>query len=205
MSSPASDIAFTSAVKREQEKRGSRAAYARMEAGDGWETTVTPELRAFLAERDSLYLATSNAAGQPYIQHRGGPPGFVRVIDDRTLAFADFAGNRQFITLGNLAENDRAFLFFMDYARRQRIKVWGRARVVEGDADPALLRAAMPAGYKARGERVIVFAVEAWDANCPQHIPQKIDAADAARAIERLEERIRTLEAENLALRGGGR
>ncbi|MFO0612993.1 MAG: pyridoxamine 5'-phosphate oxidase family protein [Polyangiaceae bacterium] len=201
MENPASDVAFTETVKREQEKRGSRAAYARMEAAGGWETTVTPELRAFLAERDSLYFATANAAGQPYVQHRGGPPGFVRVIDERTLAFADFAGNRQFITLGNLRENDRAFLFFMDYARRQRIKVWGRARVVEGDADPALLRATMPSGYKARGERVIVFTIEAWDANCPQHIPQKIDAADAARAIGRLEARISALEAENRKLR----
>jgi hypothetical protein len=127
---PSSDVAFTPAVKAEQTKRGSRAAYARRERGEGWSTTIDEELRAFLAERDSCYLATANAEGQPYIQHRGGPPGFVRVLDDRTLGFVDYAGNRQFITLGNLAENDRAFLFFMDYARRRRIKVWGtRSRV----------------------------------------------------------------------------
>lgn len=204
---PASDVAFTTTVKAEQARRGSRAAYARMEQGDGWETTVTPELRAFLAERDSFYLGTANAAGQPYIQHRGGPPGFVRVFDEHTLAFADFAGNRQYVTLGNLKENDKAFLFFMDYARRQRIKIWGRARVVDavdgaerGEAE-RLLGATMPTGYKARGERVIVFTIEAWDANCPQHIPQKIDAADAAEAIAELEARVRALEVENRALR----
>jgi predicted pyridoxine 5'-phosphate oxidase superfamily flavin-nucleotide-binding protein len=196
---PASDIAFTEAVKAQQQRRGSRATYARMESGEGWSTTITDELRDFLAERDSLYLATANAAGQPYIQHRGGPPGFVKVLDENTLAFADYAGNRQFISLGNLAENDRAFLFFMDYAHRRRIKVWGRARVIEDD--PALLARLMPAGYKARGERVISFAVEAWDVNCPQHIPQKIDAADVRSALDRLERRNLELEEENRALR----
>jgi predicted pyridoxine 5'-phosphate oxidase superfamily flavin-nucleotide-binding protein len=196
---PASDVAFSPSVKAAQARLGSRGAYARMEEGEGWSTTVTDELRGFLAERDSFYLATANAAGQPYVQHRGGPRGFVHVLDERTLAFADFGGNRQYITVGNLAENDRAFLFFMDYARRQRIKVWGRARVVEGD--PALLARMMPKGYKARGERVIVFTVEAWDANCPQHIPQKIDAADVRATVDRLEARVRELEAENRALR----
>jgi predicted pyridoxine 5'-phosphate oxidase superfamily flavin-nucleotide-binding protein len=189
---PPSDIAFTPAVKAEQQRRGSRAAYARMEQGDGWETRVTPELAAFVAERDSVYLGTASAAGQPYIQHRGGPPGFVRVLDESTLAFADYAGNRQYITIGNLAENDRAFLFFMDYERRQRIKVWGRARVVEGDMD--LLARLAPEGYAARAERAIVFHVEAWDVNCPKHIPQKVDAAA-------VNSRIRALEAENHRLR----
>ena len=198
---PVSDVAFTPAVKAEQAKRGSRKAYARMEQGDGWESLITDDLRAFIAERDSCYFATASATGRPYVQHRGGPPGFVRVLDDHTLAFVDYAGNRQYISLGNLAENDQAFLFFMDYAHRARIKVWGRARVVEDD--PALLERLMPAGYAARGERVIVFTVEAWDGNCPQHIPQKIDAADVARAVERLEARIATLEAENARLRGG--
>lgn len=200
---PASDVAFTDAVKAEQTRRGSRKAYARMEQGDGWETTITDDLRAFLAERDSVYLATANAAGQPYVQHRGGPRGFVRVLDDHTLAFVDYAGNRQFISLGNLAENDKAFLFLMDYARKQRVKVWGRARIVEDD--PALLAQLMPAGYPARGERVIVFTVDAWDENCPQHIPVKLDAADVARAIERLETRVRELEAENAQLRAKNR
>jgi predicted pyridoxine 5'-phosphate oxidase superfamily flavin-nucleotide-binding protein len=196
---PASDVAFTSAVKQEQSRRGSRKAYARMEHADGWETTITHELRAFLAERDSMYLATANAQGQPYVQHRGGPPGFVHVLDEHTLAFADFAGNRQFITLGNLSENDRAFLFFMNYARRQRIKIWGRAKVIEGD--DALLKGLMPEGYAARGERVIVFTVEAWDANCPQHIPLKIDAADVQAALGKLEARVRALTADNDRLR----
>jgi uncharacterized protein len=201
-STRASDVAFTKTVKAEQERRGSRAAYARMERGEGWSTTITDELREFLAERDSFYLATANAAGQPYVQHRGGPPGFVRVIDERTLGFADYAGNRQYITLGNLADNDRAFLFFMDYARRRRIKIWGRARVVEGDAE--LLARLMPEGYAARPERAILFTVEAWDMNCPQHIPQKIDAADVRDTVERLEARVRELEAENRRLRGVG-
>jgi hypothetical protein len=193
-----SDIAFTPSVKAEQERHGSRASYARMERGAGWSTTITDDLAAFLASRDSVYLATANAAGQPYIQHRGGPPGFLHVLDDRTLAFADLAGNRQYITVGNLADNPQAFLFVMDYAHRQRIKLWGRARVVEDD--PALLARLLPAGTKARGERVIVFAVEAWDANCPQHIPLKLDAADVQVTLERLQARIRALEAENAAL-----
>lgn len=202
MGRPASDVAFTKSVKAEQERRGSRAAYARMEQGEGWATTVNDELRELLAERDSFYLATASADGRPYVQHRGGPPGFVRVVDERTLAFVDFAGNRQYVTVGNLAENDRAFLFFMDYARRRRVKVWGRARVVE---DPALVARLMPEGYRARGERVIVFAIEAWDVNCPQHIPQKIDAADVRAAIERLEARVRELEAENARLRSAAK
>ena len=199
MKVPASDVAFTDAVKHQQLQRGSRTAYARMEQGDGWQTTITPELRAFLAERDSVYLATASSAGQPYVQHRGGPPGFVKVLDERTLAFADFEGNRQFITLGNLAENDRAFLFFMNYARRQRIKVWGRARVVEGDAN--LRDQLMPQADGERSQRAIVFTVEAWDVNCPRHIPQKIDAADVRAALSRLEEQVRALTEENAQLR----
>ena len=200
---PASDVAFTEAVKAEQTRRGSRKAYARMEQGDGWETAVTDDLRAFLADRDSVYLATANASGQPYVQHRGGPRGFVRVLDDHTLAFADYAGNRQFITLGNLAENDKAFLFLMDYAHKQRVKVWGRAKIVEDD--PALLARLMPEGYAARGERVIVFTVEAWDGNCPQHIPVKIDADDVTKAMRHPEARVRQLENENARLRAAMR
>jgi predicted pyridoxine 5'-phosphate oxidase superfamily flavin-nucleotide-binding protein len=196
---PPSDVAFTPAVKAEQERRGSRAAYARMEQGEGWATRVTPELAAFLAERDSLYLGTASAAGQPYIQHRGGPPGFVRVLDETTLGFADYAGNRQYITLGNLVENERAFLFFMDYEKQRRLKVWGRARVVEGDAD--LLARLAPEGYSARTDRAIVFHVEAWDVNCPQHIPQKFDVAAVEAALEGMESRIRALTAENRRLR----
>jgi predicted pyridoxine 5'-phosphate oxidase superfamily flavin-nucleotide-binding protein len=196
---PSSDVAFTASVKALQERRGSRKTYRRIEERGGWETRVTPELAAFLAERDSAYLATANSAGQPYVQHRGGPKGFIRVLDDNTLGFADFVGNRQYITTGNLAENDRAFLFLMDYAHRQRIKIWGRARVVENEAE---LRAKlMPEGYEARPQQAILFTIEAWDVNCPQHIPQKLDAADVAAAVATLERRIRELETENARLR----
>ena len=196
---PSSDVAFTASVKALQERRGSRKTYRRIEERGGWETRVTPELAAFLAERDSAYLATANSAGQPYVQHRGGPKGFIRVLDDKTLGFADFVGNRQYITTGNLAENDRAFLFLMDYAHRQRIKIWGRARVVENEAE---LRAKlMPEGYEARPQQAILFTIEAWDVNCPQHIPQKLDAADVAAAVATLERRIRELETENARLR----
>jgi hypothetical protein len=192
---PSSDVAFTASVKALQERRGSRKAYRRIEERGGWETRVTPELAAVLAERDSAYLATANSAGQPYVQHRGGPKGFIRVLDDNTLGFADFVGNRQYITTGNLAENDRAFLFLMDYAHRQRIKIWGRARVVENDAE--LLAKLMPEGYDARPQQAILFTIEAWDVNCPQHIPQKFDAADVAAAVAKLERRVSELEAEN--------
>lgn len=170
-----------------------------MEEGGGWQTRVTPDLAAFLAERDSAYLATASAAGQPYVQHRGGPKGFIRVLDEKTLGFADYVGNRQYITTGNLAENDRAFLFLMDYAERRRVKIWGRARVVADD--PQLLARLMPEGYDARPEQAILFTIEAWDVNCPQHIPQKLDATDVAAAIEHLEHRINELEAENARLR----
>lgn len=196
---PASDVAFTPSVKDEQERRGSRAAYRHMEEGPGWQTSISPELAAFLAERDSFYLATASAEGQPYIQHRGGPPGFLRVVDDKTLGFVDLAGNKQYITLGNLAENDRAFLFLMDYARRRRIKIWGRARAIEGD--DALIARLLPPGSQGRPERAILFEVLAWDVNCPRHIPQKIDAADVTHAVESLRRRIAELEAENARLR----
>jgi predicted pyridoxine 5'-phosphate oxidase superfamily flavin-nucleotide-binding protein len=188
-----SDVAFTDTVKAVQRRRGSREAYRRMEERGGWRTTVTDELGDFLAERDSFYLATASAAGQPYIQHRGGPKGFLRVVDEQTLGFVDYAGNRQYITTGNLAENDRAFIFLMDYARRRRVKIWGRARVVEGDAD--LVARLTVEGGKGRPEQVILLEIEAWDTNCPQHIPQKLDAADVAPVVARLQARIAELEA----------
>jgi hypothetical protein len=194
MTNLTSDIAFTPAVKAIQELRGSRRAYARMEDGGGWQDRVTPELAAFIAERDSFFLATANAEGQPYVQHRGGPAGFLRVLDERTLAFADYRGNRQYITLGNLAENDRAFLFLIDYLNRRRIKIWGRAHVVDGD--PGLIARLMPGGYKAKPEQVIVFDIDAWDANCPQHIPRMLPADEVAATVARLEARIAELEAQ---------
>jgi uncharacterized protein len=196
---PSSDVAFTPAVKAVQERRGSRLSYRRMEEKGSWETKVTPDLAAFLAERDSAYLATANAAGQPYVQHRGGPKGFIRVLDEKTLGFADYVGNRQYITTGNLTENDRAFLFLMDYAHRRRVKIWGRARNVTDD--PRLLARLIPEGYSARPEQATLFTVDAWDVNCPQHIPQKFDAVDVTATVEKLERRISELEAENARLR----
>jgi uncharacterized protein len=196
----ASDIAFTPTVKAIQARKGSRTAYARMEEKAGWDTSITPDLAAFIAEQTSVFLGTASAAGQPYIQHRGGPPGFLRVLDDKTIAFEDFRGNRQFITQGNLAENPKAHLFLIDYSRRQRVKIWGEARVVEDD--PALLAGLMPPDYKARGDQAILFRVDAWNANCPQHIPQRFEAADVARVLEERDRRIAQLEAEITRLKG---
>jgi len=188
-----SDVAFTDSVKRIQAERGSRRSYERIERSmGGFPDAITPELAAYIAERDSIYLATANAGGQPYIQHRGGPPGFLKVLDPHTLAFADFAGNKQYITTGNLAENERAFLFLMNYAEGERIKIWGRARVVTNDA--ALLARLADDAYHARVEQAIVFDVEAWNANCPQHIPRLVRATEVAETTSALRRRIAYLE-----------
>jgi len=195
-----SDVAFTPAVKAIQTRKGSRNAYARVEQNGGWRTEIDEHLTAYLAETNSLYFATASADGQPYIQHRGGPKGFIKVLDKNTLAFADYSGNRQYITQGNLSENPKANIFVMDYAHRRRVKIWGEARVV--DDDPALMKSLMPKGYKARPEQVIVFTVSAWDTNCPQHIPQKFDAPDVAAALAARDARIAELEAELAAMRG---
>jgi uncharacterized protein len=197
-----SDVAFTPTVKAIQARKGSRGAYGKMEERGGWQTAITPDLKMFIEAQISIFLATANADGQPYIQHRGGPKGFVKILDKNTLAFADYSGNRQYITQGNLSENPRAYIFVMDYAHRRRVKIWGEARVV--DDDPALLKSLMPAGYKARPEQVILFRISAWDTNCPQHIPQKFDAADVAAALASREARIAELEAEVAALKGAG-
>jgi uncharacterized protein len=194
-----SDVAFTPAVKSVQARKGSRETYARVEERGGWRTGIDENLAAFLAEVNSFYFATASAAGQPYIQHRGGPKGFIKVLDGNTLAFADYSGNRQYISLGNLSENPKAYIFVMDYAHRRRVKIWGEARVI--DDDPALLKSLMPQGYKARAEQVILFRVAAWDTNCPQHIPQMFDSADVAAALSSRDERIAELEAELAALR----
>jgi len=195
----ASDVAFSNTVKAIQARKGSRPAYARMETGGSWESSITAELKGEIEAQTSVFLATVNAAGQPYIQHRGGPAGFLRVLDRHTIAFVDFAGNRQYITQGNLEENPKAHLFLIDYAHRRRIKVWGTARVVEGDE--ALLRRLMPEGYRARPEQVVLFTVTAWDVNCPQHIPQRFEAADVEAAIRTRDQRIAALEAEVERLR----
>jgi uncharacterized protein len=198
---PSSDIAFSSSVKAVQERRGSRAAYARMEEKGGFATAIDQSLADFIESARSFYLATANKDGQPYIQHRGGPPGFLRVLDAKTLAFADFNGNRQYITTGNLEDNPRAMMFLMDYANRRRVKIWGTARVVEND--PELIARLLPEGYRARAEAAILFNVEAWDVNCPQHIPQMLFAEDVAEMMRVLGERIERLESENARLRAG--
>lgn len=189
------DIAFTPAVKAAQTRKGSRAIYETMEMGQA----IDPSLTAFIANVRSFYLATASKEGQPYIQHRGGPPGFLQVVGQRRLAFADLKGNRQFITTGNLAENPQASIFLMDYAHRQRIKIWGTARVVEGDT--ALEQRLMPAGMRARPEQVILFEIGAWDTNCQQHIPQMFHADAVREAIEERDRRIAALEQELAALR----
>ena len=193
-----SDVAFSPAVKSIQARKGSREHYAHQEQR-GWRTEIDENLEAFLRETSSFYLATASADGQPYIQHRGGPKGFLRVLDKHTLAFADFAGNRQYITQGDLSENPKAYIFVMDYAQRRRVKIWGEARVVEDD--PALMQSLMPKAYRARGEQVILFTVKAWDTNCAQHIPQKFDAVDVAAALAARDARIAELEAEIAALK----
>ena len=193
-----SDIVFTPAARRAQAERGSAGAYDKRVAA-GFPDRVTNELAAFIAGLDTAFLATVSAAGAPYIQHRGGPKGFIKVLDDKTLGFADYAGNRQYITLSNLAENERAYLFLLDFAARRRIKVWGRAQVVEDD--PALLARLADPGYRARPERAILFTIEAWDVNCSQHITPRFTEAEVVEATSILRDRIAELEAENARLR----
>lgn len=195
----ASDVAFTPVVKAIQARKGSRAAYERMEKAGSWAQAISAELKAEIEAQTSVFLASANAQGQPYIQHRGGPAGFLKVLDERTIGLVDYAGNRQYITQGNLQENPKAQLFLIDYARRRRIKIWGTARVVEGD--DALLQRLASAGYAARPEQALLFSVTAWDVNCPQHIPQRFEAADVAAAIESRDQRIAALQAEVERLR----
>ena len=188
-----SDIAFTPAVKAVETAKGSRASYAKVERR-GWRAHVTADLAEFLAGLDMFYLGTASAEGQPYIQHRGGSPGFLKVLDDKTLAFADFGGNRQYITLGNLSENPKAFIFLMDYANQQRVKLWGTARVVENDA--SLLDRLRDSDYPGKVERAIVFSIEGWDINCPQHIQKRFSQREVQVVIEQLQRRISELEAQ---------
>ena len=194
MTQAISDVAFTPSVKRVQERKGSRKAYANMEQKGGWRDTITEELAEFIGRRDSFYLGTASADGQPYIQHRGGKPGFLKVLNERTLAFADFRGNRQYITAGNLAENDKAYIFLMDYPNRRRIKIWGHARVIDDDAE-ILIRLADP-DYKGAPEQATVFEVAAWDINCPQHITPRFTEQEVAEIVAPLNRRIIELEAQ---------
>jgi len=193
------DIAFTPAVKDVQTRLGSRRFYAQMEEREGWSDTITPELEEFLSERDSFYFATASATGRPYVQHRGGSKGFLRVLDDHTLAFADFKGNRQYISIGNLSENPQAFLFLMEYSTQTRIKIWGTAEVVEDD--PVLLARVTDHRYKGKPERVIRFQVEAWDINCRQHIPMLYSQENVEGIVRPLKERLAMLESENETLK----
>jgi len=187
-----SDVAFTPAVKAVQERKGSRKSYARMERSGGWATDVTPDLAGFFAELDMFYLGTASADGQPYIQYRGGSPGFLKALDEHTVAFGDFGGNRQYITVGNLSENPKAFIFLMDYVNQNRVKLWGTAKVVEDD--PALLEKLRDPSYPGKVERAIVFTVEAWDVNCQQHIHRRFSERQIAPVIEKLQQRVRELE-----------
>ena len=196
-----SDVAFTPSVKAVQARKGSRRSYARIEERGGWQTRITSDLARFIEAQTTIFLATATREGQPYIQHRGGPAGFLKVLDDKTIGFADFVGNKQYITQGNLAENPKAYLFLIDYAHRQRVKIWGEARVIEGDAE--LTAKLMPEDYKARPEQVILFTVSAWDVNCQQHIPQRFEAADVAAALAERDSRIAALEAGVARLRAG--
>jgi predicted pyridoxine 5'-phosphate oxidase superfamily flavin-nucleotide-binding protein len=193
-----SDLGFTPAARRAQARRGSAKACDKRSAS-GFPDRITPELAAFVGELDTAFLATVSAAGAPYIQHRGGPKGFIKVLDDKTLGFADYAGNRQYITIGNLTDDDRAHLFLLDFAARRRIKIWGRARVIEND--PALLARLADPGYRGRPERAILFTIEAWDVNCSQHITARFSESEIAEATAALRDRLAVLEAENARLK----
>jgi predicted pyridoxine 5'-phosphate oxidase superfamily flavin-nucleotide-binding protein len=189
---------FTPAAQQAQAERGSGRAYAPRLA-EGFPDKITPELASFIAEQDTVFLATATADGAPYMQHRGGPKGFIKVIDERTLGFADYRGNRQYITLGNLSENDCAFLFLLDPARKQRVKLWGRARVVEDDA--ALVERLFDKDYKARPERALLFTIEAWDVNCSSHIVTRFTEAEIEQAFAAIQQKIAALQGENTRLR----
>jgi predicted pyridoxine 5'-phosphate oxidase superfamily flavin-nucleotide-binding protein len=191
-------VAFSPSVKAVQRERGSRASYERVDAR-GFSAEVTADLAAFLAEVDTAFLATANADGQPYVQHRGGIRGFLHVLDDHTVGFWDHGGNRQYVTTGNLRDNPRVCLIAVDYAHRRRVKIWGTARAVAVD-DPAA--AALPVPIDGEPEQAILLDVTAWDVNCPQHIPMKVDAADVERAIARMQARIAELEAALAGARG---
>jgi predicted pyridoxine 5'-phosphate oxidase superfamily flavin-nucleotide-binding protein len=184
------DVMFSPAVKAEQARLGSRESFEDRD----WQTEITDDLRQFLAAIDTFFLATASADGRPYIQHRGGPAGFLKPIGSHMLAFADFAGNRQYITLGHLKENDRAHIFILHYATQQRLKLWGRAHVIEDDAE--LMERLVDRSYKAKPQRAIAFRIEAWDINCRQHIVARYSEAEIAPAVNQLTQRIKELEEE---------
>jgi predicted pyridoxine 5'-phosphate oxidase superfamily flavin-nucleotide-binding protein len=194
------DLASTPSVKAAQAANGSADMWADTE-GRRESSRLTEAEVQFIAARDSFYMATVSEDGWPYMQHRGGPPGFLRVLDDRALAFADFRGNRQYISLGNLAANDRASLFLMDYPHRRRLKIFARIEAKDLSADPELAARLMTPGYKARPERALLVHVEAFDWNCPQHITPRFSEAELESVLEPVRLRIERLEADNAALR----
>jgi uncharacterized protein len=194
-----SDVAFTPTVKAIQSRKGSRQGYASMEDRGSWETRITADLAEFIGRQTSVFLGTASSDGQPYIQHRGGPPGFLKVLDDKTIGFADFSGNRQYITLGNLADNPKAMIFLIDFRARRRVKIWGEARAIEDD--PGLIKRLKPEDYKARAEQAILFRVWAWDTNCPQHIPQRFEAEEVTAMLAERDMRIEALTKELNQLR----
>jgi predicted pyridoxine 5'-phosphate oxidase superfamily flavin-nucleotide-binding protein len=183
-------LAFSPAVQDVQRRLGSRHIYERVE----WPVDISDDLERFIGAQRSAFLATASAEGRPYVQHRGGPPGFLRVLNSRTIGMADFRGNRQYITLGNLSENDRVELFLIDYAHGRRVKIWGRGRVVEDDPD--IVSRLMPDGVRGRADRALLIAVDAWDVNCPQHIPRRFEAEDVAAVLAERDGRIAELERE---------
>ena len=194
------EIAHTPAVQGLQEKTGSRRAYAR-DTGRGNEA-LRPDEMAFIAERDGFYLASVSETGWPYVQFRGGPPGFARTPDEHTIAWADFRGNQQFISTGNVLHDDRVSLFFMDYPGQRRLKVYGHLRFADAADDPALAASLAVPGYVARVDRAAVVTVAAWDRNCPQHIPQRFTLAQVETAVAPLRARIAELDAEVARLGG---
>jgi predicted pyridoxine 5'-phosphate oxidase superfamily flavin-nucleotide-binding protein len=194
-------LVFTPVVKSLQEKYGSRRQYARMEAGGGAADRLGPQESAFIAERDSFYMATVGATGWPYVQHRGGPVGFLKVVDDHTIAFADFGGNKQYVSTGNLITDNRVALIMVDYPRQTRLKILGRAEILQGDAAKEWIERLRKPGYKAKIERVYVIRVEAFDWNCQQHITPRFTAEQIQEALAPLERRMQELERENKTLR----
>lgn len=196
------DVAMTPSVRAVQAQLGVDSVWRDFKGHREFDRFTGNEA-AFIAERDSFYMATVSETGWPYVQHRGGPPGFLKLIDDRTLAFADYRGNRQYISVGNLAADDRVCLFLMDYGRRARLKIYAHVEVVALDADPALTKLVTIAGYRAKLERIFRLRLEAFDWNCPQHITPRFTEMEIAEAIRPLRERIAQLEAENDELRAG--
>jgi len=189
------EVAFTASVKAAQEHNRTRAQNERLENNGGPNDELGPGEAAFIAARDSFYMATVSETGWPYVQHRGGPPGFIRVLDARTVAFADFRGNRQYVSVGNLARNDRASVILVDYPNRQRLKILGHIRLVDADDDPELVKRVEMPTYRARVERVMLISLEAFDWNCPQHITPRFTAAEVDKATQPLRARIAHLEA----------